>query len=237
MGRRSLLCASHLPPPPRQHGGVRGAVHQDGHHGQRPLPLPGQRAAPQEPVMGGGGPTGGGEGAALEISAACIAVPSLVQVWGWVHSGGAGGGVRPRAGRCAASDAVQLPRHRAAGAARQHAAVPPAFPRLLPGTRVRRAGSALRARPHPGLLCVPDHPRPGDGGEGRYGDGVFPAGAAAHPKSLQVFVHFAREQSDGDVGQDVGSGQDATAGRDTAPVPGRRPMPFLEDDSYRESAV
>uniref|UniRef100_A0A8V1AE68 P-type phospholipid transporter n=2 Tax=Gallus gallus TaxID=9031 RepID=A0A8V1AE68_CHICK len=53
----------------------------------------------------------------------------------------------------------------------------------------------------------------------------------------QVFVHFAREQSDGDVGQDVGSGQDATAGRDTAPVPGRRPMPFLEDDSYRESAV
>lgn len=176
-------------------------------------------------------------GAALEISAACIAVPSLVQVWGWVHSGGAGGGVRPRAGRCAASDAVQLPRHRAAGAARQHAAVPPAFPRLLPGTRVRGAGSALRARPHPGLLCVPDHPRPGDGGEGRYGDGVFPAGAAAHPKSLQVFVHFAREQSDGDVGQDVGSGQDATAGRDTAPVPGRRPMPFLEDDSYRESAV
>ncbi|OXB70511.1 UNVERIFIED_CONTAM: hypothetical protein H355_016817, partial [Colinus virginianus] len=49
----------------------------------------------------------------------------------------------------------------------------------------------------------------------------------------QVFVHFAREQSDGDVG----SGQDANAGRDTAPMPGRRPMPFLEDDSYRESRV
>ncbi|OXB61593.1 hypothetical protein ASZ78_006281 [Callipepla squamata] len=49
----------------------------------------------------------------------------------------------------------------------------------------------------------------------------------------QVFVHFAREQSDGDVG----SGQDANTGRDMAPVPGRRPMPFLEDDSYRESRV
>lgn len=43
--------SSHMPP---QHGGVRGALHQDGHHGQRPVPLPGQRPAPQEQVPGWG---------------------------------------------------------------------------------------------------------------------------------------------------------------------------------------
>ncbi|NXK54035.1 ABCA1 protein, partial [Chauna torquata] len=43
--------------------------------------------------------------------------------------------------------------------------------------------------------------------------------------SPQVFVHFAREQSD------EGPGEDA------APGPGRRLTPFLEDDSYQETAV
>ena len=33
-----------------QYGGVRGPLHQDGHHGQRQVPLSGQRAAPQEQV-------------------------------------------------------------------------------------------------------------------------------------------------------------------------------------------
>ncbi|NXS23242.1 ABCA1 protein, partial [Mystacornis crossleyi] len=47
----------------------------------------------------------------------------------------------------------------------------------------------------------------------------------------QVFVHFAQEQSDGDV-------EEVTApGRDVAPCPGRRLTTFLEDDSYQESAV
>ncbi|XP_053906261.1 phospholipid-transporting ATPase ABCA7 isoform X3 [Cuculus canorus] len=47
----------------------------------------------------------------------------------------------------------------------------------------------------------------------------------------QVFVHFAREQSDDDP---VGA---LDPGQDGAPSPGMRLMPFLEDDSYRESAV
>ncbi|NWX26588.1 ABCA1 protein, partial [Notiomystis cincta] len=47
----------------------------------------------------------------------------------------------------------------------------------------------------------------------------------------QVFVHFAQEQSDGDVGEVTAPGQDA------APSPGRRLSTFLEDDSYQESAV
>ncbi|NXY39132.1 ABCA1 protein, partial [Pomatorhinus ruficollis] len=48
---------------------------------------------------------------------------------------------------------------------------------------------------------------------------------------LQVFVHFAQEQSDGNVGEVTAPGQDAT------PSPGRRLSTFLEDDSYQESAV
>ncbi|NXS77695.1 ABCA1 protein, partial [Erpornis zantholeuca] len=47
----------------------------------------------------------------------------------------------------------------------------------------------------------------------------------------QVFVHFAQEQSDGDVGEVTAPGQDV------APSPGRRLSMFLEDDSYQESAV
>ncbi|XP_027756879.1 ATP-binding cassette sub-family A member 7 [Empidonax traillii] len=47
----------------------------------------------------------------------------------------------------------------------------------------------------------------------------------------QVFVHFAREQNDGDPGEAVAPGQDVT------PSPGRRLSTFLEDDSYQESAV
>ncbi|NXT49031.1 ABCA1 protein, partial [Pluvianellus socialis] len=47
----------------------------------------------------------------------------------------------------------------------------------------------------------------------------------------QVFVHFAREQSDGDPGGAAAPGQDA------APGPGRRLTPFLEDEGYRESVV
>ncbi|NXM87107.1 ABCA1 protein, partial [Oenanthe oenanthe] len=48
---------------------------------------------------------------------------------------------------------------------------------------------------------------------------------------LQVFMHFAQEQSDGDAGDVTAPGQDAT------PSPGRRLSTFLEDDSYQESAV
>lgn len=71
-----------------------------------------------------------------------------------------------------------------------------------------------------------------------YEDGVPSCWCStAHSPSMQVFVHFAREQSDGDQGQDVGSAQDATSGQDMTPVPGRRPMPFLKDDSYQESVV
>lgn len=49
--------------------------------------------------------------------------------------------------------------------------------------------------------------------------------------SLQVFVHFAQEQSDGDAGQVTAPGQDMT------PNPGRRLSTFLKDDSYEESTV
>ncbi|NXP65823.1 ABCA1 protein, partial [Chloropsis cyanopogon] len=48
---------------------------------------------------------------------------------------------------------------------------------------------------------------------------------------LQVFMHFAQEQSDGDAGEVTAPGQDV------APSPGRRLSTFLEDDSYQESAV
>ncbi|NWH67919.1 ABCA1 protein, partial [Geococcyx californianus] len=47
----------------------------------------------------------------------------------------------------------------------------------------------------------------------------------------QVFVHFAREQSDEDPAGAADPMQDG------APSPGRRLTSFLEDDSYRESAV
>ncbi|XP_049663821.1 phospholipid-transporting ATPase ABCA7 [Accipiter gentilis] len=50
----------------------------------------------------------------------------------------------------------------------------------------------------------------------------------------QVFVHFAREQSDEDPGGAAAPGQDVAP---VAPSPGRRLTPFLEDDSYQESAV
>ncbi|NXK96435.1 ABCA1 protein, partial [Formicarius rufipectus] len=58
-----------------------------------------------------------------------------------------------------------------------------------------------------------------------------PASLSLIPPSPQVFVHFAQEQSDGDPGEAVVSGQDV------APNPGRRLTTFLEDDSYQESAV
>ncbi|NXQ10047.1 ABCA1 protein, partial [Peucedramus taeniatus] len=44
----------------------------------------------------------------------------------------------------------------------------------------------------------------------------------------QVFMHFAQEQSDGEV---------TAPGQDAAPSAGRRLSTFLEDDSYQESAV
>ncbi|NXW61981.1 ABCA1 protein, partial [Eurystomus gularis] len=50
----------------------------------------------------------------------------------------------------------------------------------------------------------------------------------------QVFVHFAREQSDEDPGAAVAPGQDAAP---AVPSPGRRLTRFLEDDSYQESIV
>ncbi|NXU17168.1 ABCA1 protein, partial [Pardalotus punctatus] len=49
--------------------------------------------------------------------------------------------------------------------------------------------------------------------------------------SLQVFVHFAQEQSDGDTREVTAPLQNA------APSSGRRLTTFLEDDSYQESAV
>lgn len=48
---------------------------------------------------------------------------------------------------------------------------------------------------------------------------------------LQVFMHFAQDQSDGDAGEVTAAGQDV------APSPGRRLSTFLEDESYQESAV
>ncbi|NWY44969.1 ABCA1 protein, partial [Sylvia atricapilla] len=48
---------------------------------------------------------------------------------------------------------------------------------------------------------------------------------------LQVFVHFAQEQSDGDTGEVTAPGQNAS------PSPRRRLSRFLEDNSYQESAV
>lgn len=48
----------------------------------------------------------------------------------------------------------------------------------------------------------------------------------------QVFVHFAREQSDEDP--EEAPGQDAAP---AAPNPGRRLTQFLEDNSYQESVV
>ncbi|XP_040445068.1 phospholipid-transporting ATPase ABCA7 isoform X1 [Falco naumanni] len=50
----------------------------------------------------------------------------------------------------------------------------------------------------------------------------------------QVFVHFAREQSDEDPGGAVAPGQDAAP---AVPSPSRRLTRFLEDGSYQESAV
>lgn len=62
---------------------------------------------------------------------------------------------------------------------------------------------------------------------------VLPAVPLTLP-SPQVFVHFAREQSDEDPGGAAAPGQDVAP---VAPSPGRRLTPFLEDDSYQESAV
>ncbi|NXL93932.1 ABCA1 protein, partial [Alectura lathami] len=53
----------------------------------------------------------------------------------------------------------------------------------------------------------------------------------------QVFVHFAREQSDEGPGPDAAPEHDAGPGQDVGRVPRRRLMPFLEDDSYQESVV
>ncbi|XP_075380013.1 phospholipid-transporting ATPase ABCA7 [Mycteria americana] len=50
----------------------------------------------------------------------------------------------------------------------------------------------------------------------------------------QVFVHFAREQSDEDPGGAAAPGQDAAP---AVPSPGRRLTLFLEDDGCQESAV
>ncbi|NXT90813.1 ABCA1 protein, partial [Anhinga rufa] len=50
----------------------------------------------------------------------------------------------------------------------------------------------------------------------------------------QVFVHFAREQSDEDSWGALAPGQDAAP---VAPSPGRRLTLFLEDGSYQESSV
>ncbi|XP_068276846.1 phospholipid-transporting ATPase ABCA7 [Nyctibius grandis] len=50
----------------------------------------------------------------------------------------------------------------------------------------------------------------------------------------QVFVRFAREQSDEDPGDPAAPGQDAAP---AVPSPGRRLTLFLEDDDYQESTV
>ncbi|NXH17228.1 ABCA1 protein, partial [Bucco capensis] len=50
----------------------------------------------------------------------------------------------------------------------------------------------------------------------------------------QVFVHFAREQSDEDPEEVTSSGQDEAP---AVPSPGRRLTPFLEDDSYQETSL
>ncbi|NXR12958.1 ABCA1 protein, partial [Semnornis frantzii] len=50
----------------------------------------------------------------------------------------------------------------------------------------------------------------------------------------QVFVHFAREQSDEDPGEVMDTGQDVTL---TVTGPGMRLSQFLEDNNYQESSV
>ncbi|NXG86258.1 ABCA1 protein, partial [Stercorarius parasiticus] len=70
----------------------------------------------------------------------------------------------------------------------------------------------------------------GDTGRRGTGDGVLPVLPVTLP-SPQVFVHFAREQSDEDPGAATAPGQDA------APSPGKRLTSFLEDDSYQETTV
>ena len=70
------------------------------------------------------------------------------------------------------------------------------------------------------------------GHEGR-GAGVLPALPLILP-SPQVFVHFAREQSDEDPGGAVAPGQDAAP---AVPSPSQRLTRFLEDGSYQESTV
>lgn len=47
---RSALCPVPACAPRPQHGGVRGAVHAAGHHGERAAALSGQHPAPEEPV-------------------------------------------------------------------------------------------------------------------------------------------------------------------------------------------
>lgn len=71
------------------------------------------------------------------------------------------------------------------------------------------------------------------GDVGRKGAGVALALPLTLP-SLQVFVHFASEQSDEDPGESASPGQDVAP---VVPSPGRRLTRFLEDDSYQESAV
>ncbi|NXH41285.1 ABCA1 protein, partial [Dicaeum eximium] len=58
-----------------------------------------------------------------------------------------------------------------------------------------------------------------------------PTGLSLTMPFLQVFMHFAQEQNDGDTGEVTAPGQDA------APSPGRRLSTFLEDSSHQESAV
>ncbi|GAB0200787.1 phospholipid-transporting ATPase ABCA7 [Grus japonensis] len=73
----------------------------------------------------------------------------------------------------------------------------------------------------------------GDAGHKGAGAGVLPA-LPLTLSSLQVFVHFAREQSDEDPVGAAAPGQDAAP---EAPSPGKRLTPFLEDNSYQESTV
>ena len=73
----------------------------------------------------------------------------------------------------------------------------------------------------------------GDAGHEGLGAGVLPA-LPLTLLSPQVFVHFAREQSDEDPGGAAAPGQDAAP---AVPSPGRRLTLFLGDDSCQESAV
>lgn len=106
-------------------------MHAHVHHGERKIPMSGQRAASQE------------------------------QVWRRLHGDAARGrlpaGAAPRRG----VHRLGVPRQPPEGAPPQHAAVPAALRRVLARQDLQPAGAAQGRAQRGGLLRLPDHARPG----------------------------------------------------------------------------